>query len=127
MQPKILILDEPTAGLDPLGRDEILENIYKLKKEQNISIILVSHSMEEVAKYADKVLVLSFGELILFDKAKDVFKKIDLLESVGLRAPEINYIVRALKKNNFDIDENITSIKECKEAILQLIRKDKND
>ena len=97
MNPEVLILDEPTAGLDPKGREEILGKISELRKSRNITIILVSHSMEDVAKYADKILVLSKGELVLNGTPKEVFRHIDLLESIGLRAPEVSYIIRELR------------------------------
>ena len=127
MNPEVLILDEPTAGLDPKGREEILGKISELRKSRNITIILVSHSMEDVAKYADKILVLSKGELILNGTPKEVFRHIDLLESIGLRAPEVSYIIRELREKGFEINEDISTIEEARDAILALVRRKNND
>ena len=85
MKPEVLILDEPTAGLDPMGREEILEEVSRLQKASKMSVVLVSHSMEDVSKYADKILVMNKGELVLDGTPKEVFKNIELLESIGLR------------------------------------------
>lgn len=127
MNPEVLILDEPTAGLDPKGREEILGKISELRKSRNITIILVSHSMEDVAKYADKILVLSKGELVLNGTPKEVFRHIDLLESIGLRAPEVSYIIRELREKDFEINEDISTIEEARDAILALVRRKNND
>ena len=127
MNPEVLILDEPTAGLDPKGREEILGKISELRKSRNITIILVSHSMEDVAKYADKMLVLSKGELVLNGTPKEVFRHIDLLESIGLRAPEVSYIIRELREKGFEINEDISTIEEARDAILALVRRKNND
>lgn len=127
MNPEVLILDEPTAGLDPKGREEILGKISELRKSRNITIILVSHSMEDVAKYADKILVLSKGELVLNGTPKEVFRHIDLLESIGLRAPEVSYIIRELIEKGFEINEDISTIEEARDAILALVRRKNND
>lgn len=127
MNPEVLILDEPTAGLDPKGREEILGKISELRKSRNITIILVSHSMEDVAKYADKILVLSKGELVLNGTPKEVFRHIDLLESIGLRAPEVSYIIRELREKGFEINEDISTIEEARDAILALVRRKNND
>lgn len=127
MNPEVLILDEPTAGLDPKGREEILGKISELRKNRNITIILVSHSMEDVAKYADKILVLSKGELVLNGTPKEVFRHIDLLESIGLRAPEVSYIIRELREKGFEINEDISTIEEARDAILALVRRKNND
>lgn len=127
MNPEVLILDEPTAGLDPKGREEILGKISELRKSRNITIILVSHSMEDVAKYADKILVLSKGELVLNGTPKEVFRHIDLLESIGLRAPEVSYIIRELREKGFEINEDISTIEEARDTILALVRRKNND
>ncbi len=126
MKPEVLILDEPTAGLDPKGRNEILKKIDELRRLHNITVILVSHSMEDVAAYADKILVLNKGELVLSGNPKKVFKEIDLLEGIGLRAPQINYIVRDMIKKGFKIDSDISTIEEAKTAIIDIIRKENN-
>lgn len=124
MKPEVLILDEPTAGLDPMGREEILEEVSRLQKASKMSVVLVSHSMEDVSKYADKILVMNKGELVLDGTPKEVFKNIELLESIGLRAPEVTYIVRDLRKLGLDIDDDISSVEEAKDAILKALGKD---
>ena len=121
MAPQVLILDEPTAGLDPRGRDEILDQIDRLHREKGITIILVSHSMEDVAKYADRLLVMNHGEKLFDGPPKEVFKHYKELEEVGLAAPQITYIVQDLRSRGIDIDDNITTIAEAKNAILALL------
>ncbi len=112
MEPKVLILDEPTAGLDPKGRDEILGQIKKLHDEYNMTIILVSHSMEDVAKLAERVIVMNGGEIIIDGNPSEVFKNIEKLESVGLAVPQVTYLVRALREKGFDISEDIITIEQ---------------
>jgi len=119
MEPEVLILDEPTAGLDPKGRDEILSMIDKLHEERGMTVILVSHSMEDVAEYADKILVLANGEVKYFDTPKNVFKHAEELENYGLSAPAITYFMKRLKDEGFDVPTDITKIDEAKEAILK--------
>ena len=127
MNPEVLILDEPTAGLDPKGRDELFDEIIELKKSRDMTVILVSHSMEDVAKYVDRLLVMNAGELVLDGTPKDVFKKYKYLESIGLSAPGITYIVERLKKEGIDLGDDITTIEEARDTILEYIkRKDKN-
>ena len=121
MEPKVLILDEPTAGLDPKGRDEILESIDSLHKERGITIILVSHSMEDVAMYADRILVLDGSELKFFDTPKEVFKHKKELKRMGLAAPEITYLAADLRKAGIDIDDTISTVEEAKTEILRLL------
>ena len=121
MEPQVLILDEPTAGLDPRGRDEILDQIDRLHSEKRITIILVSHRMEDVAKYADRLLVMNHGEKLFDGPPKEVFKHYKELEEVGLAAPQITYIVQDLRSRGIDIDDNITTIAEAKNAILALL------
>jgi energy-coupling factor transport system ATP-binding protein len=125
MEPKILILDEPTAGLDPKGRDDILGQIKKLHKEYNMTIILVSHSMEDVAKLADRILVMHEGKCILDGKPSEIFKEIDTLESVGLAVPQVTYLIRELRKKGYDLSEDIYTIDQAKEAIGKLFNKNK--
>src|SRR3712207_6486487 len=122
MEPKVLILDEPAAGLDPKGREDILEKVKQLKEEYNMTIILVSHSMEDVAKIAERVLVMDKGRCILDGTIKEVFNEVDILESVGLAVPQVTYLVRALKSKGFNIPEDIFTIEEAKNEILKLIR-----
>ena len=119
MKPEVLILDEPTAGLDPKGRDEILGQIKKLQKETGITIILVSHSMEDVAEYVDRIIVMNKGAVMFDDVPKEVFKHYEVLEEVGLAAPQVTYIMNRLNKEGFSLETNVTTIPEAKEAILK--------
>lgn len=122
MEPKVLILDEPTAGLDPKGRDEILGQIKQLHKEYNMTIILVSHSMEDVAKVADRIIVMSKGKCVLDGKPFEVFKEIDTLENIGLAAPQIAYLMRELRQKGFDIEENVFTVEQAKEVLVKLLK-----
>ena len=117
MRPEVLILDEPTAGLDPRGRDEILGLIKKLHEEDGISILLVSHSMDDVAAYADRILVMNKGSLIYDLPPKDLFRHSDELEEMGLAAPEINYVMKELKKAGLPVDTDIIDLDEAVENI----------
>lgn len=121
MKPEVLILDEPTAGLDPKGRDEILDQVAKLREETGITVILVSHSMEDVAKYVDRIIVMNKGQIMYDDEPKAVFRHYKELESVGLAAPSVTYIMQALKQKGLPVDTDITTIKEAKTAILKAL------
>ena len=123
MHPQVLILDEPTAGLDPKGRDEILDQVALLQKERKITVILVSHSMEDVARYVDRIIVVNDGKILFDDTPKQVFQHYKELESVGLAAPQVTYVVKALKEKGWDIDTTATTVEEAKEAILLAIMK----
>ena len=123
MHPQVLILDEPTAGLDPKGRDEILDQVALLQKERKITVILVSHSMEDVARYVDRIIVVNDGKILFDDTPKQVFQHYKELESVGLEAPQVTYVVKALKEKGWDIDTTATTVEEAKEAILLAIKK----
>lgn len=123
MHPQVLILDEPTAGLDPKGRDEILDQVALLQKERKITVILVSHSMEDVARYVDRIIVVNDGKILFDDTPKQVFQHYKELESVGLAAPQATYVVKALKEKGWDIDTTATTVEEAKEAILLAIKK----
>ncbi|MFT4107405.1 MAG: energy-coupling factor transporter ATPase [Lacrimispora sp.] len=125
MNPEVLILDEPTAGLDPKGRDEILDQIERLHKERNMTIILVSHSMEDIARYVDRILVMNHGEKVFDDAPKEVFKHYKELEAMGLAAPKITYIVHTLREHGVPIDDNITTVEEARDGILRLLRDDR--
>lgn len=115
MKPRYLILDEPTAGLDPLGRDRILEAIYELYQKSDMSIILVSHSMDDVARFADYMVVMNRGEKVIEGKTEDVFAQGDLLESIHLGVPSVMALLRALKKNGMNVDTNALNVDEaCK-------------
>ena len=123
MHPQVLILDEPTAGLDPKGRDEILDQVALLQKERKITVILVSHSMEDVARYVDRIIVVNDGKILFDDTPKQVFQHYKELESVGLAAPQVTYVVKALKEKGWDIDTTAPTVEEAKEAILLAIKK----
>ena len=123
MHPQVLILDEPNAGLDPKGRDEILDQVALLQKERKITVILVSHSMEDVARYVDRIIVVNDGKILFDDTPKQVFQHYKELESVGLAAPQVTYVVKALKEKGWDIDTTATTVEEAKEAILLAIKK----
>lgn len=122
MKPEVLILDEPTAGLDPRGRDEILDQLLRLHEEQGMTVILVSHSMEDIAKYVDRILVMNHGEKVFDDVPREVFKHYKELEAIGLAAPQITYIIHALREHGVPVDNDITTIEEAKTAILRLLR-----
>lgn len=119
MKPEVLILDEPTAGLDPKGRNEILDQIAKLHREQKITVILVSHSMEDVAKYVDRILVMNNGELIFDNDPKNVFAHYKELEQIGLAAPQVTYVMNGLKDQGIRVNTSVTTIVEAKEEILR--------
>ena len=123
MHPQVLILDEPTAGLDPKGRDEILDQVALLQKERKITVILVSHSMEDVARYVDRIIVVNDGKILFDDTPKQVFQHYKELESVGLAAPQVTYVVKALKEKGWYIHTTATTVEEAKEAILLAIKK----
>ncbi len=123
MEPKVLILDEPTAGLDPKGRDEILGQLYELHKSYNMTIILVSHSMEDVAKLADRILVMNNGKCVLDGTPKEIFKQVETLESVGLAVPQVTYLMRELKKAGFELPDDIFTLEEAKRELLRILAK----
>ena len=123
MQPRVLILDEPTAGLDPKGRDDILEQINKLHVTYGITIILVSHSMEDVARIAQKVIVMNKGKVALQGRPEEVFKEVELLESIGLGVPQVTYLMRELKRRGFDISEEAYTVGKAKEELLKIFKK----
>ena len=121
MNPRVLILDEPTAGLDPRGRDEILDEIRELHSERNMSIILVSHSMEDMAKYAGRLMVMNQGEKVFDGSPREVFEHYRELEAIGLAAPEVTYIVHGLRDHGVPIGDDITTVEEAQKAILKLL------
>ena len=121
MKPDVLILDEPTAGLDPKGRDEILDQIAKLREETGMTVILVSHSMEDVAKYVDRIIVMNKGQVMLDDEPREVFRHYKELEEVGLAAPQVTYIMQTLKKRGFPVDTDITTIEEATQSVLKAL------
>ena len=125
MKPEILILDEPTAGLDPRGRDEILDQIAKLHKE-GLTVILVSHSMEDVAKYADRIIAMNSGKVAFDGTPKAVFRHYKELERMGLSAPQITYVMQAMKELGLDVDTDVSTVEEAKEEILKALHSSKN-
>ncbi|MEA1974184.1 MAG: energy-coupling factor transporter ATPase [Bacillota bacterium] len=127
MNPEILILDEPTAGLDPKGRDEILSQIKLLNKEKGVTILLVSHSMEEVAKLVDRLIVLDKGEKILDGDVRTVFKEYELLTSIGLGVPQVTELINKLNLKGFNIDKTVLNVNEAKDVIIQCLGSAKND
>lgn len=122
MKPKVLILDEPTAGLDPKGREEILNLIKKLHEEMGITIILVSHSMDDVADYVERIVVMNHGEIFLDDTPKEVFSHREELEEIGLAVPTVTEIMDRCKKQGFSGNNRVTTLEEAKEEILRLYR-----
>lgn len=119
MKPEVLILDEPTAGLDPKGRDDILECLKNLKEETGITIILVSHSMEDVAKYVNRIMVMNDGVLMYDDTPKNIFTHCRELEEIGLAAPQVTYIMNDLKRAGFDVNTSAITVDEAVESILK--------
>lgn len=125
MRPKVLVLDEPTAGLDPKGRDEILDQIAYLHKESDMTVILVSHSMEDIAKYVDRIIVMNHGEVMYDDVPKAVFSHYRELEEVGLAAPQVTYIMHELKEHGMDVSVDATTIEEAADEIMKAVAKEK--
>lgn len=122
MRPEMMILDEPTAGLDPQGRDEILDQIERLNRRYGLTILLVSHSMEDMARYVDRIMVMNHGEKVFDDTPKEVFKHYKELEAMGLAAPQITYVVQELREHGIPVDDTITTVEEARDAILNLLR-----
>lgn len=122
MKPKVLILDEPTAGLDPKGRDEILDQVEKLHKETGMTVILVSHSMEDIARYVERIIVMNHGEKMLDGTPKEVFRHYKELEQVGLAAPQVTYVMHELKERGFDVSPDATTIEEAADEIMKSFR-----
>lgn len=125
MKPEILILDEPTAGLDPRGRDEILDQIAKLHKE-GLTVILVSHSMEDVAKYADRIVAMNSGKIAFDGTPKEVFRHFRELERMGLSAPQVTYVMQEMKNLGLPVNTDISTVEEAKEEILKAFHNSKN-
>ena len=125
MEPKVLILDEPTAGLDPKGRDDILAQIRQLHDKYGMTIVLVSHSMEDVAKLAEKVIVMNKGKVVLTGTPKEVFKKVGILEEIGLGVPQVTYLMKALIAKGFNVSDEVYTIEQAKEEILKYFKSNK--
>lgn len=123
MEPKVLILDEPTAGLDPKGRDDILEQIKLLHEKYKMTIVLVSHSMEEVGKLAQRIVVMNKGKVELLGKPSEVFKEVETLEKIGLAVPQVTYLMRVLRERGFNVSDEIFTVEKGTEAILKVLSK----
>lgn len=123
MEPEVLILDEPTAGLDPKGRDEILDQIAKIHEERHITVILVSHSMEDVAKYVGRIIVMDHGQAVFDGTPKEVFSHYKELERIGLAAPQVTYAMYALRDRGIPVRTDATTVKEAKAAVLAAWRR----
>ncbi len=121
MKPEVLILDEPTAGLDPGGRDEILDLITRMHRERGMTVILVSHSMEDVAKYVKRIIVMNQGRVMFDDVPKEVFKNYKELEAIGLAAPQVTYLMQELKDRGLNVATDVTTIAEARETIVQAL------
>ncbi|HZJ57425.1 MAG TPA: energy-coupling factor transporter ATPase [Clostridia bacterium] len=124
MKPKILILDEPTAGLDPRGRDEILGRVAQLHKKYDLTIILVSHSMEDVAKLVDRIIVMNKGKIALDGSPGEIFKNSQRLDDMGLAVPNITRLMKMLRASGMDVPEDIFTVAKAKEAVLKALRRD---
>lgn len=123
MKPEVLILDEPTAGLDPKGRDEILSQIASLKEQAKITVILVSHSMEDVAQYVERLIVMNHGQILYDDVPEAVFSQYKDLEQIGLAAPQVTYIMHAMYEAGYPVRTNVTTIAEARDEILRVFGK----
>ena len=119
MNPEVLVLDEPTAGLDPMGRDVLLSQIVQYHKERKNTVILVSHSMEDVAKYVNRIMVMNDGVLMYDDTPKHIFAGYRELEQIGLAAPQVTYIMNDLKNAGFAVDVNAITVEEARQSILK--------
>ena len=121
MQPEILILDEPAAGLDPKGRDKVLEEIHEYHKKSGTTILLVSHSMEDIVKYADKVLVMNHGRLFCYEDTDEVFRRAREIRQVGLDIPQITKLDHLLEQENVLLGEDIYTVERAKERLMKLL------
>lgn len=123
MRPGVLVLDEPTAGLDPKGRDEILDQIAYLHRQSDMTVILVSHSMEDIAKYADRIIVMNKGRILYNDTPKQVFSHYQELEKIGLAAPQVTYIMHDIREAGFDVGVTATTVEEAADEIMEAVKK----
>jgi energy-coupling factor transport system ATP-binding protein len=119
MKPEVLVLDEPTAGLDPRGRDEILDQIASLHEESGITVILVTHSMEDVANYVDRILVMNRGSLVVDHEPREVFSRLKELEEIHLAAPQVTYVMHTLREKGFPVNTGVTTVDEAKNEIIK--------
>ena len=121
MKPEVLILDEPTAGLDPGGRDEILDLITRMHRERGMTVILVSHSMEDVAKYVKRIIVMNQGRVMFDDVPKEVFKHYKELETIGLAAPQVTYLMHELRGKGLPVSTDVTTVAEARAELLRVL------
>ena len=126
MEPHILVLDEPTAGLDPAARKDLLSRLKALHKEKNLTIILVSHSMEEIADTAQKAVVMSKGKIVAFDTVEEIFKKQELLTSIGLDTPQICSVFAELRKKGIDLPDGVYNVDDAAQIIYSYLKGAKN-
>jgi energy-coupling factor transport system ATP-binding protein len=124
MDPDVLVLDEPTAGLDPMGRDVLLSQIIRYHKERQNTVLLVSHSMEDIARVADRIVVMNKSQLVMFDETQKIFARGDELEKIGLRIPQITKIMSQLRKRGVDVPEGILTVDAAVNYLLPLIKKE---
>lgn len=124
MDPDVLVLDEPTAGLDPMGRDVLLSQIIRYHKERQNTVLLVSHSMEDIARVADRIVVMNKSQLVMFDETQKVFARGDELEKIGLRIPQITKIMSQLRKRGVDVPEGILTVDSAVDYLLPFIKKE---
>ncbi len=123
MEPDVLVLDEPTAGLDPKGRDDILDQIARLHEERKITVILVSHSMEDIARYVDRIIVMNKGQVMFDNTPQEVFSHYKELEAVGLAAPQVTYLMHDLEKQGWPVSVSATTVEKAAEEILKVLQK----
>lgn len=124
MDPDVLVLDEPTAGLDPMGRDVLLSQIIRYHKERQNTVLLVSHSMEDIARVADRIVVMNKSQLVMFDETQKIFARGDELEKIGLRIPQITKIMSQLRKRGVDVPDGILTVDAAVNYLLPLIKKE---
>ncbi len=122
MKPEVLVLDEPTAGLDPKGREEILQQIRELQKKTGMTVILVSHSMEDVAEYVDRIIVMNRGRVMYDDVPKEVFRHGKELEEVGLAPPQVTYILQELRRRGLQVDTDATTVEEAADVVMRALQ-----
>ena len=125
MEPEVLILDEPTAGLDPKGRNDILDQIARLHQERKMTVILVSHSMEDVARYVDRLIVMNRGSVFMDGTPTEVFRRYEDLERIGLAAPQVTYVMHRLRDAGMNVDADATTVEEAKRQILTALGRDR--
>ena len=123
MEPKVLILDEPTAGLDPKGRDDILDQIKTLHEKYKMTIVLVSHSMEDVGKLAERIVVMNKGKIALMGKPAEIFKEVETLENIGLAVPQVTYLMRALREKGFNVSDEVFTVEQGSKELLKVLLK----